>query len=139
MAKASASKIKTLFGEYIGIRKQRETMAKKEDELKKLLASIVETQGYTDDKGSEYVDFAQPIEGYSGLKRERRVIPVLNEEKALEILRQHKLYERCTRQVTVVDEDAVRVAMYDGKLTQDDIDAMFQYKISFAFVPKKER
>jgi hypothetical protein len=109
----------------------------RESELKKQLSSIVETQGYTDDKGSEYIDFPEEIEGFAGLKRERRVYQTLDEDKALEVLAAKKLTALCTRQITVVDEDAVRAAMFDGKLSQDDIDAMFTVKINYAFIPRK--
>ena len=134
---SSFTKIKTLFGEWIGIKNQRETFAKREEELKKMLSAIVETDGYTDDKGSEYVDFKEPIEGFAGMKRERRVIQRLDEEKAFEVLAEKKLTQLCTRTITVVDEDAVQAAFYDGKLTQDDIDAMFVTKINYAFIPRK--
>jgi hypothetical protein len=137
MAKVSAAKIKTLFTTYIGIRQQRETFAKQEDEYKKQLSNVVETQGYTDDKGSLYVDFDAPIEGYAGLKRERRVNQLLNEDKALEILRRRGLAESCIRTIEVVNEDAVRAALYDGKLSQDDIDSMFIQKETYAFIPRK--
>jgi len=134
---ASFTKIKTLFSEWVGIKTQRETFEKRESELKKMLSAIVETDGYTDDKGSEYVDFKEPIDGYAGMKRERRVRQEMVEEKALEVLAKKKLTNTCTRTIVVVDEDAVQAAFYDGKLTQDDIDAMFVTRISYAFIPRK--
>jgi hypothetical protein len=134
---ASFTKIKTLFSEYVGLSKQRKTLEAREGELKKMLATIVEMDGYTDDKGSEYVDFKEPIEGFAGLKRERRVYQTLDEDKAFEVLAQKKLTQLCTRTITVVDQDAVQAAFYDGKLTQDDIDAMFTVKINYAFIPRK--
>jgi len=137
VAKVSAAKIKQLFTDYIGIRQQRETFAKREDELKKLLSNMVETQGYTDDKGSEFIDFDAPIEGYAGLKRERRVVQSLDEDKALTIIRRAGLEDSCIRMVPQVNEDAVRVALYDGKLSQDDIDAMFVQRVNYAFIPRK--
>jgi hypothetical protein len=133
----SMKKISTIFSEYIGLSKQRKMIESRESELKKQLSSIVETQGYTDDKGSEYIDFPEEIEGFAGLKRERRVYQTLDEDKALEVLAAKKLTALCTRQITVVDEDAVRAAMFDGKLSQDDIDAMFTVKINYAFIPRK--
>jgi hypothetical protein len=134
---ASFTKIKTLFSEWVGIKAQRETFEKRESELKKMLSAIVETDGYTDDKGSEYVDFKEPIDGYAGMKRERRVRQEMNEDKALQVLAKKKLTNTCTRTITVVDEDAVQAAFYDGKLSQDDIDAMFVTRISYAFIPRK--
>lgn len=134
---ASFAKIKTLFSEYIGLKSQVDQFSKRTDELKKMLSAIVETDGYTDDKGSEYVDFKEPIDGFVGLKRERRVYQSLDEDKALNVLAKKKLTSLCTRTITVVDEDAVRAAFFDGKLTQDDIDAMFTTRINYAFVPRK--
>ena len=134
---ASFSKIKTLFSEYVGITKQRKTLEAREGELKKTLSTIVETDGYTDDKGSEYIDFREPIDGFAGLKRERRVYQTLDEEKAFDVLAKKKLTKLCTKTITVVDEEAVQAAFYDGKLTQDDIDAMFTVRINYAFIPRK--
>lgn len=130
-------KIALLFSEWVGLKRQRETFEKREAELKKQLAAIVETDGYTDDKGSEYLDFPEPIEGFAGMKRERRVIQSMDEEKALEVLAKKKLTSLCTKTITVVDEDAVQAAFYDGKLTQDDVDAMFNVRINYAFIPRK--
>ena len=134
---ASFPKIKTLFSEYIGLSKQRKMLEARESELKKSLAAIVETDGYTDDKGSEYIDFREPIEGFAGLKRERRVYQSLDEDKAFEVLAEKGLTKLCTKTITVVNEDAVQAAFYDGKLTQDDIDAMFTVRINYAFIPRK--
>lgn len=133
----SAKKIALIFGEWVGLKKNRETLQKREDELKKQLSAVVESEGYTDDKGSEYFDFAQPIDGFVGMKRERRVIQSLDEGKAFEVLAEKGLTKLCTRTITVVDEEAVQAAFYDGKLTQDDIDAMFQVRINYAFIPRK--
>lgn len=134
---STPKKIVILFTEWFGLKSQRETIAKREDLLKKELSAFVETNGYTDDKGSEYIDFGAPIEGFVGMKRERRVAQYLDEEKAFKVLAAKKLTALCTKQVTVVDEDAVQAAFYDGKLTQDDFDAMHTVKISFAFIPRK--
>jgi hypothetical protein len=134
---ASFPKIKTLFSEFIGIQKQRKTLEAREGELKKNLSTIVETDGYTDDKGSEYIDFKEPIEGYAGLKRERRVYQTLDEEKAFAVIAKKKLTSLCTKTITIVDEEAVQAAFFDGKLTQDDIDAMFTVRINYAFIPRK--
>lgn len=133
----SAKKIAILFGEYIGLSTQRKAIEKREGELKKTLSEIVETEGYTDDKGSEYLDFPKEIEGYAGLKRERRVYQSIDEDKAMEVLAKKKLTALCTRTITVVDQDAVQSAFYDGKLTQDDLDAMLTVKINYAFIPRK--
>lgn len=133
----SAAKIKQLFVEYITFKKQADTITKRTDELKKQLSAVVETQGYTDDKGSEYIDFSAPVEGFAGLKRERRVYQTLDEEKAFAVLAKKKLTSTCTRVITVVDEDAVQAAFYDGHLTQADLDQMFSVRINYAFVPKK--
>lgn len=137
---APTKAIKTIairFKEYAGIRSQREVLQKREDELKKELSAAIERHGWSDDKGNEYLNFPEPIDGFEGIKRERRAVPYLDEEKALEIIREKGLERSCTMKVTVVNEDAVRAAQFEGKLSQDDIDAMFQWKINYAFKPEK--
>lgn len=126
------------FTEYAGLRAQREMIEKRETEIKKELNAAVEQLGWTDDQDHEYLNFPEPIAGYEGLKRTCRKYPSLQEEEAMKILKRKGLLEQCTSTITVVNEDAVRAAHFDGKLTQKDIDAMFSWKINYAFTPEKK-
>lgn len=104
--------------------------------LKKNLSDLVDSEGEADDKGHIFYDLPDGLP-YSALKRERRVSKSLDEEKTEEILRSKELYDECTEQITVVDQDKVLAAHFEGKLTEAEIDAMFPPTITWAFVPVK--
>lgn len=108
------------------------------DAIKSRLSTIVERYGEVDDRG--HLIFALPgvVGGYKSLVRQRRSKRTEDVEAAEQILRSKGLYERCTAQVPVLDEDEIMAAHYEGLLTQDDIDAMFPEAISYAFAPAKE-
>lgn len=126
------------FTEYAGLRAQREILERREGEIKKELNAAVEQFGWKDDQNHEYLNFPEPIAGFEGLKRTCRKYPTLNREAAMKILKRKGLLEDCTVTVVEVNEDAVRAAHFDGKLTQKDIDAMFTWKINYAFTPEKK-
>jgi hypothetical protein len=48
------------------------------------------------------------------------------------------VFETCTKTITVLDQDAVMAAYYEGKLTDEDIDTMFPEKITWAIVLEKK-
>lgn len=101
---------------------------------------------------------------YVGLVRQKRVSLSLDEEKALAILGEKDLLDSCAEswiQVVDVDaavrlltdagllppgevevrtslnEDAIRAAFFDRKLTREDFRAIFNEKITWALVPQK--
>lgn len=99
------------------------------------------------------------------LKNERRVTQVLNEDKAEALLTEKELLDEGTRLVLrvtdqskaiealtkagllgeeedatfaverMLDEEAILALRFEDKLTQDDIDSIFDAKVTFAFKP----
>lgn len=99
---------------------------------------------------------------YVALKNTKRVSQTLNEAKAEALLKAKGLTDECTNlliRVTdhakavaalqkaglldaeglvidkVLDEEAILAAHYTGKLTQDEVDGIFDTKVVFAFNP----
>lgn len=107
--------------------------------LRDELAAIVDEIGEEDESGSRWVPLPEEgIEGFSSLKRERRVSHSVNETVAEEILKANGLYERCFDTVRVLNQDAVMGCLIEGLLTEEDVAEMFPAKVSWAFVPKKK-
>lgn len=71
------------------------------------------------------------------LKRERRVSQSLDMDAAIVILTQKGLAERCIKPVPTIAEDEVMAALYEGKLTEEDVDTMFPKKVTWAFITSK--
>lgn len=118
--------------------KERYDAAKKEmDSYRSTLMARLEESGDEDENGHRYLDLSDQVGKWVGLQRQRRVTDLFDEDKALEILGEKDLTERCVKMVPQVDQDAVYAALYEGLLTEDDIYAMFPPKITYALVAVK--
>lgn len=108
-------------------------------ETRKLLLTILEEKGNTDDKGSQWIRFPEdPVEGrVNAIKRERRVGRRLNEERTEEYLTKRKLYHQCTETVVVLSEEKILDLNFKGKISDEDLDALYDVNETWAFVPQR--
>lgn len=122
---------------YRFIKDTMKSLTQDANKLRDELAQVVERYGESDGDGHVWVDLGDEVEGVSALKRERRVTTRLDEDEAERRLAAAGLTQRCIKMVPVVDQDEVMAALYEGLLTEDDIDAMFPKTVSWAFVTGK--
>lgn len=121
---------------YKSLKDQIDALTKEQKALRDALMEAVQTDGYTDENGSLWIELDNEIDGVAALKRERRAKRELDEQAALEILTALGLEDKCYKTVRIVDEDAVYAALYNDELTDADIDTMFPEKITWALVLK---
>jgi hypothetical protein len=125
------------FSEFVLLKTQIDELTKRQNALKAELSSLVESSGEEDDKGHLWYELPHPIEGYTAMQRQKRISQKLDADAAEELLRTKNLYNRCFQLLPVLDEDEVMACLYEGLLTEDEIDAMFPKSITWAFVPSK--
>ena len=125
------------FRRFQQLRTLADDLTKQANLLKKDLVSWVDKAGYSDEKGSKWVDFEDPIEGFASLQYQRRSTPELDEDAAEKLLAKKGLTDRCFKMVRVLDETEVMTCLAEEILTAEDIDVMFPAKITWAFVPTK--
>ena len=106
--------------------------------LKKRIISVVEDLGEPNEKGSLILPLQDPDSGITAVVKQRRVSKLFNEAVADKVLKDKGLYEKCTKTVTVLDEDAVMAAYYTNELTDEDINLMFPEKETWALVLEKK-
>jgi hypothetical protein len=119
--------------EYITIKRRIDDMSKDVGKLKSELSDIVDTDGEPDEKGHLIYELPENVAGVTALKRQRRVSQSLNQAVAEEILNKKDIYARCFKMVPVLDESEVMACLYDGLLTEEEIDEMFPKSVSYAF------
>jgi hypothetical protein len=124
---------------FLRVKNTADMLKKEADQIRDRLAEIVMSTGEADENGSVWLDLPDEIEGIVALKRERRVSQSLDADEAERILESKGLAARCYKTIPVLDEDEVMAALYEGLLTEADIDTMFPKKVSWAFVPSKKR
>lgn len=120
--------------ELVGVKKTIKDLGTRQATITKRIKAFVQEAGEPDDQGHLWVNFDEPVDGCVALQMQRKVSKPLNEEKATAILEKAGLYAECTTTVTVIDQDAIMAAHYAGKLTEDEVDAMFPPSISFALL-----
>jgi hypothetical protein len=120
--------------ELVGVKKTIKDLGTRQTTITKRIKAVVQEEGYVDDQGHVWLDFDEPVDGVVALQMQRKVSKPLNEDKAEAILRKNGLYEECTTTVVVLDQDAIMAAHYAGKISEDDIDAMFPPSISYALM-----
>ena len=122
---------------FLTIKRQLEDLTKEQVELKSYLSNLVDAEGEPDDKGHLWYSLEQEVDGYRSLQRQRKVSQSLDMEEATRILKEKGLDSRCFVMQPVLDEDAVMSCLYEGLLTEEDVDTMFPKKITWAFIPSK--
>lgn len=122
--------------EYKHLKDQIDALSKEQKRLRDDLMTLIENTGFEDDQGHWWLELDDEYDGVTSLQRQRRVSRSLDEESAKEILDSHGLWNLCTKTVEVVDEDAVMRALWDEKLTEEDVDNMYATKITWALTLK---
>ena len=126
------------FRAFVKLKAQIDDLTKMQSEIKTRLVEVVEQYGDTDDKGHIWYDMPQDIEGYKGMQRQRRVSQKLDMDAATELLKNLELTDRCVKMVPSLDEDEVMACLYEGLLTEEQVDAMYPKTVTWAFIPVKK-
>lgn len=129
------------FTAYLDSRQLREQAESMEGKYKRLLMEEVESHGEADDNGSQRLDLQIHHAGtdtdYVGIKRERRVSRLLDEDAAVEFLKGKGLLERCIKTIEVFDEDELLALAFSEEISDDDLRQLYSEKITWAFKPLK--
>jgi hypothetical protein len=123
--------------EFISLRSRIDDMSKQRDSIKADLAELVDTVGEPDEKGNLWLRLPHEVDGFTSLQRQRKVSQSLDEDEASSILLSKGLTERCYKMVPMLDEAEVMACLYEGLLTEAEIDEMFPKKVSYAFLTSK--
>lgn len=122
---------------FVFLKNKIDDATKELTKVKSYLSDLVDTDGEPDDKGHLWYQLPEEVDGYVSLKRERRVSQSLDLEEAERILKEKGLDSRCFVTMPVLNEDEVMACLYEGLLTEEDVDTMFPKKITWAFIPSK--
>lgn len=133
------------FKEWLGIKTQTQTLAKRQKQLKDRMVAQMERDAadpaikhvYLDEKGSYYVDFPEgEVDGFKGIQW--RCVPTsgLDEERAEKILKEKGILEQCTIMVPELDQEAINAAHYEGIISQEELDEIFVKSTTYAFWPR---
>lgn len=148
------------FTEWLALRRMEKLTAERVTGLRDQLMAVVEAQGRTDEHQHQFLPFSSPIvdeDGvkWAGLKRERAVTHIFDEEAAVALLKSKKLWPT-REQLRVLEEiraanpaltftfapdpDALLRLAYEGqRITPAEYDALFTDRVGYRFVPQRLR
>lgn len=125
--------IKKHARQFIFLKDEIGVLTTRQTELKsRMMAQLDEVE--PDMNGHRILEFTDDTLGELKLTKQRRVSKVLDMELADEILTKKGIRGACIKTVEVLDEAAIMSAFYEGHLTEEEIDAMFPAKESYAFL-----
>jgi hypothetical protein len=123
--------------QYVFLKEEVTAIETRVGTLRKRILAVVQEIGEENDKGSLVLPINDEVSNTASVIKQRRVSKVFDEDKATSLLAEKGLADSCTKIITVLDQDAVMAAYYDGKLTDEDIETMFPEKVSWALILEK--
>lgn len=118
--------------EYAKLKASMDILETRQKELREKLFTVLDSDGFEDDKGNLQFELPVAIEGIVRLEKQRRTSRKLNELVADEIIESAALSDEVYEMKRVINEDALMAAYYEGKLTEEQLDEMFPTTVTWA-------
>ena len=119
--------------QYLALKDQLKLLTDRQNEIKNRLIEAVDLEP-ADDRGHRIMTVDNDAFGTVSMTRQRRVSKNLDMDIAEAILTNKGIKDQCIKMVPMIDESAIMSAFYENYLTEEDIDAMFPAKVSYAFI-----
>jgi hypothetical protein len=129
---ADPDDIKSQIREYVKLKASEDMIKKRTSELREIIFTEIDQDGYEDDKGNHQLDLEEDVDGVFRLEKQRRTKRVLDEVKAEELISELGLTEELYEMKPVLNEDALMAAFYEDKISEDQLEEMYPLTITWA-------
>lgn len=125
------------FQSWVLMRDEVDSLNASLKKIREECMAAIETRGYRDHKGSQYLNLPGSIgaQGFGTIKRERRAVKNVDEEAAALITQARGVYDVCFPAKPQLDEEELYVQYQKGVLTAGDMDAIFTIGDTYSFRP----
>ena len=134
---ASVDDLEAQAKQYIFFKKQVEYFESELKLLKEKIFEVVDTKGEVDGNGNIFVELPNEIDGVTMLQKQRRVSRKIDPQMADNLIVYKGLETELYKTIQIIDEDALMAALYEGKLTEEEVDLMYPQKIVWALILNK--
>jgi len=124
--------------QYIFFKKQVEYFESEIKSLREKLFEDIDANGELDGSGNLFVELSTEIDGVTMLQKQKRVSRKIDPQMADNLIVSKGLETELYKTIQVIDEDALMAALYEGKLTEEEVDLMYPQKIIWALVLNKK-
>jgi hypothetical protein len=125
--------IKSTVRQYLRLKDEAALLTNRTNQLKEELLAAVDSVEF-DDRGHKKMVVEDEFKGEVTLTKQRRVSKNLDMSVAEDILTAKGIKDKCIKMIPTLDESSIMSAFYEGLLTEEDIDAMFPAKVTYAFL-----
>ena len=144
-AKPSSVDLEAEVAEYLLNRSTRERAEFREGKYKGQFLSLLAEVGELVGEGHRVLRLDEPLVFHSyssgkakektigGIKRTRRISTPLNWERTIAFLQRKNMVKECTTTEVVINEDALLAAAFTGRITDEELQTLYDEKESFAF------
>lgn len=129
----SLDNLKKNARQFLALKGEMSALADRQSELKKRMTQDLDAVE-PNESGHRVVEFEDATIGNIKITKQRRVSKTLDMDIADQILTNKGIKNTCVKMIPTLDEAAIMAAFYEGYLTEEDIDAMFPAKETFAFI-----
>lgn len=133
---ATGQGVATLVEQYQQVDKMLKMWTEQKKVLRDRLLQEVEDRGYQDEKLHTWFELPEDVGGVHSICKQMRVSQVFQEGIAEDELKRLDLWEECTTQITVIDEDVVLAKAFEGEIPEDVMQKLYEEKINYALVFK---
>lgn len=115
--------IEQLAAHWLAAKNVVREMTATEKDLNKRISTIVEQDGFTDDRGHIWLELPTPVEGfdtkgkltrYNALQRQRRVTVTMDEETAMAVCQRAGIEQRCSESYLQVTDPTRAIAALEA-------------------------
>lgn len=118
--------------EYIRLKESMSHMEARSKELREKIFEVIDNDGETESTGSLSLYLDAEVDGVIRLEKQRRVTRKINEQVAEDIIEQEGIADDVYEMKRVINEDALMACLYEGKITEEQLDAMFPPTVTWA-------
>lgn len=126
--------------QYVTLKDSHKELGDRIRDLRDRIISRVETSGSEIEGGHQLLELPEDVQaavGIKGFKREKRVSQSFREDDLMEMLKDKGLYKEVTKTVRVLDEDALSAAVFEGKISEAELNSCVDEKVTWALTMEK--
>ena len=118
--------------EYVRLKESLAHMDARSKELRDKIFARIDEEGEEASGGSISLYLDHDVEGVSRVEKQRRVTRKINETVAEQIIEETGIGDDVYEMKRVINEDYLMAALYQGKITEEQLDEMFPPTIVWA-------
>lgn len=120
--------------EFINLREELQQVTARKEQTRDWLKQRLQNSGYVDHDGNQWFDLPDGYGEYRHLKNEKKVSTTINVERLKNLALDKGVEARVIRKevIEVIDQDEIYVLYQENIITEEELDSLFDEKVTYA-------